>query len=138
MDASRKATREGNETNQSRQDVLLTEELNEERLRQLLEFVGRLKETPAAVAEVQRRVKLFGDWTCIEGENVGPVLCAAAALVGPGPTANEIASSCSAAAPGHLFPGVVTAFAADLRCHILETKGESYRLQEAKRQRRTG
>src|SRR5690348_14381947 len=42
MDASRKATREGNETTlqyQSRQDALLTEELNEERLRQLLVFV---------------------------------------------------------------------------------------------------
>ena len=74
MDASRKATREGNETTlqyQSRQDALLTEELNEERLRQLLEFVGRLKETPAGVAEVQRRVKLFGDCTRIAGETSG-------------------------------------------------------------------
>ena len=74
MDASRKATREGNETTlqyQSRQDALLTEELNEERLRQLLEFVDRLRETPAGVAEVQRRVKLFGDCTRIEGETSG-------------------------------------------------------------------
>ena len=74
MDASRKATREGNETTlqyQRRQDALLTEELNEERLRQLLEFVGRLKETPAGVAEVQRRVKLFGDCARIEGETSG-------------------------------------------------------------------
>ena len=74
MDTTRKATREGNETTlqyQSRQDALLTEELNEERLRQLLEFMSRLKETPAGVAEVQRRVKLFGDCTRIEGETSG-------------------------------------------------------------------
>ena len=74
MDTTRKATREGNETTlqyQSPQDALLTEELNEERLRQLLEFVGRLKETPPGVAELQRRIKLFGDCTRIEGETTG-------------------------------------------------------------------
>jgi hypothetical protein len=40
-------------------------------MRQLLEFVGRLKETPAGVAEVQRRFKLVGDCTRIEGETSG-------------------------------------------------------------------
>ena len=74
MDASRKATREGTETTlqyQSPQDALLTEELNEERLRQLLEFMSRLKETPPGVAELQRRIKLFGDCTRIDGETSG-------------------------------------------------------------------
>jgi hypothetical protein len=74
MDASRKASREGNETTlqyQSPHDALLTEELNEERLRQLLEFMSRLKETPPGVAEIQRRVKLFGECIRIEGETSG-------------------------------------------------------------------
>ena len=74
MDTTRKATREGNETTlqyQSPQDVLLTEELNEERLRQLLEFMSRLKESPPGVAELQRRIKLFGECTRAEGETSG-------------------------------------------------------------------
>jgi hypothetical protein len=71
MDASRKATRVGNETTlqyRSRQDDLRMEELSEERLRQLLEFMSRLKETPPGVKELQRRIKLFGECTRIEGE----------------------------------------------------------------------
>jgi hypothetical protein len=74
MDTTRKATREGNETTlqyQSPQDARLVEELNENHLKQLLEFIVRLKETPPGIADLQRRVKLFGDCKRIDGETSG-------------------------------------------------------------------
>jgi len=74
MDASRKANREGNEITlqyKSRQDALLVDDLNSDKLRQLLEFVNGLKRTPPGAAELQRRVKLFGECNRIEGETSG-------------------------------------------------------------------
>ena len=74
MDASRKATREGNETTlqyQSPQEALLVEGLNEDQLTQLLEFISRLKETPPGAAELERRIKLFGECKRNEGETSG-------------------------------------------------------------------
>jgi len=74
MDTSRKANREDHEITlqyQSRQDTLLIEELNEEKLMQLLAFVGRLERTPSGVDEIQHRTKLFGDCKRIEGETSG-------------------------------------------------------------------
>jgi hypothetical protein len=74
MDTTRKATREGNEKTlqyQSLQDARLVEELNENHLRQLLEFIVRLKETPPGIAELQRRIKLLGDCKRIDGETSG-------------------------------------------------------------------
>ena len=74
MDASRKATREGNETTlqyQSPQDALLVEERNEGLLTQLLESVNRLKETPPGAAEIERRITLFGECNRNEGETSG-------------------------------------------------------------------
>jgi hypothetical protein len=74
MDTTRTATREGNETTlqyQSPQDVQLVEELNEDRLKQLLESVSRLEQTPAGVAELRRRTKLLGDCKRIDGETSG-------------------------------------------------------------------
>ena len=71
MDATRKATREGNETTlqyQSPQEALLVEGLNEDQLKQLLESVSRLEQTPAGAAELQRRIKLFGECERTEGE----------------------------------------------------------------------
>jgi hypothetical protein len=74
MDASRKATREGNETTlqyQSPQDSLLVEERNEGLLTQLLESISRLEQTPPGAAELQHRITLFGDCQRIEGETSG-------------------------------------------------------------------
>jgi hypothetical protein len=74
MDASRKATREGNETTlqyQSPQDALLVEERNEGLLTQLLESIGRFEQTPPGAAELQRRITLFGDCKRDEGETSG-------------------------------------------------------------------
>jgi hypothetical protein len=74
VDASRKASREANETTlqyQSRQETLDIEELNEERLRQLLAFVSQLEQTPPGAAELQRRTKLFGECKRSEGETAG-------------------------------------------------------------------
>ena len=74
MDTTRKATREGNETTlqyQSPQDAHLVEELNEDRLTQLLNFISGLEQTPVGAAELQRRIKLFGDCKRIDGETSG-------------------------------------------------------------------
>jgi len=71
MDLSRKSSREGREVTlqyKTRQEGLLGEELIEEKLAQLLEFIGKLKQTPAGSAELQRRTKLFGKCQRIEGE----------------------------------------------------------------------
>ena len=71
MDRSRKENREGHEITfqyKSRQETLLDEELIEDKLTQLLAFIGELEQTPAGTAEIQRRVKLFGKCKRSEGE----------------------------------------------------------------------
>ena len=70
MDSSRKASREDNETTlqyKSRQEMLLDEELIEDKLTQLLESISQLDQTPAGADEFQRRTKLFGECNRIEG-----------------------------------------------------------------------
>ena len=74
MDASRKASREGNEKTlqyKSQQEALLDEELNNDKATQLLAIISGLKETPAGAAELARRNKLFGECNRIEGETSG-------------------------------------------------------------------
>jgi hypothetical protein len=74
MDNSRKANREDNEKTlqyKSRQETLLDEELNEDNLKKLLEFISQLGQTPAGAAELQRRKKLLGECKRIEGETSG-------------------------------------------------------------------
>ena len=74
MDKSRKANREGNEITlqyKSRQETLLDEELAEDKLTQLLVFISQLDQTPAGVADLQRRRKLFPECKRIEGETSG-------------------------------------------------------------------
>ena len=71
MDITRKAHREAQEATlqyRTRQEALLEEELIEEKLKQLLEFVGGLKQTPEGAAEIQRRIKSFGECQRSEGE----------------------------------------------------------------------
>jgi hypothetical protein len=71
MDRSRKENREGHEKTfqyKSRQVGLLDDELIEDKLTQLLAFVGEMEKTPAGTAEIQRRVKLFGECKRGEGE----------------------------------------------------------------------
>ena len=74
MDRSRKSTREANEVtlqHKSEQEALLLEELNEEKLTQLLASIDQLKQTPSGAAELQRRIKVFGECNRIEGETSG-------------------------------------------------------------------
>jgi hypothetical protein len=69
MDITRKANREAQEATLqylSRQEAMLDDELIEDKLKQLLEFVEELKRTPEGAAEIQRRVKSFG--ACKRGE----------------------------------------------------------------------
>jgi hypothetical protein len=40
---------------------MLADELNEDKLRQLLAFIGQLEKTPPGAAEIQRRIKSFGE-----------------------------------------------------------------------------
>ncbi len=71
MDRSRKQSREGREKTfqyKSRQEALLDEELTEDKLAQLLAFIGEMEHTPEGNAELQRRVKLFGECERSEGE----------------------------------------------------------------------
>jgi hypothetical protein len=71
MDMTRKAHREAQEATlqyRTRQEALLDEELFEDKLKKLLEFVGGLKKTPEGAEEIQRRVKLFGECQRSEGE----------------------------------------------------------------------
>jgi hypothetical protein len=74
MDISRKANREANEKTlqyRSRKEILLEEELSEDKLTQLLAFINQLEQTPSGAAELQRRRKLFGECKRIEGESSG-------------------------------------------------------------------
>ena len=74
MDRSRKATREGNEItlqHKSEKEALLIEGLIEEKLAQLQASIEQLKQTPEGTADLQRRVKAFGECQRIEGETSG-------------------------------------------------------------------
>ena len=74
MDNSRKASREGNEITlqyKSRREILLEEELNDDKLKQLLESISQLDQTPPGAAALQHRRKLFGECKRIEGETSG-------------------------------------------------------------------
>ena len=74
MDRSRKATREGNEVtlqHMSPKETLLIEELVEEKLVCLQASIEQLKQTPEGTAELQRRIKAFGECQRIEGETSG-------------------------------------------------------------------
>ena len=74
MDNSRKANREDNEITlqyKSRQETLLDEELTEDKLKELLESISQIDQTPPGAAELQRRTKLFGECKRIEGETSG-------------------------------------------------------------------
>ena len=71
MDRSRKENREDHERTfqyKSRQEELLDEELVEDKLTQLLAFIGEVEQTPKGAAELQRRVKMFGECKRGEGE----------------------------------------------------------------------
>jgi hypothetical protein len=71
MDLSRKANREANEITlqyKSRQEILLDEELSEDKLTQLLAFIGQFEQTPLGAADLQIRRRLFGECKRIEGE----------------------------------------------------------------------
>lgn len=64
MDRSRKANRDDHEQTfqyQSRQQILLAEELAEDKLTQLLAFINQLEQSPLGAAELRRRAKLFGE-----------------------------------------------------------------------------
>ena len=74
MDRSRKANREGTEVtlqHKSRKEALLIAELVEEKLVQLQASIEQLKQTPEGIAELQRRVKAFGECSRLEGETSG-------------------------------------------------------------------
>ena len=71
MDRTRKANREGNEVtlrHQSRNENLQIEKLVEQKLAELQASIEQLKQTPEGLAELQRRVKAFGECQRIEGE----------------------------------------------------------------------
>jgi hypothetical protein len=64
MDRSRKATRDGNEAtlqHASEAEKFRIEEITEDNLAQLQVSMEALKQTPAGKAELQRRVKAFGE-----------------------------------------------------------------------------
>jgi hypothetical protein len=74
MDASREANRGDNEITlqyRSPQVDLPEEELNEDQLTHLQELIGGLERTPPGAAELQRRVKLFGECKQTDGETLG-------------------------------------------------------------------
>ena len=71
MDITRKANREAQEATlqfRSRQEALLDEELVDDKLTQLLAFVRQLERTPEGAAEIQHRIKLFGECKRSDGE----------------------------------------------------------------------
>ena len=71
MDITRKAHREAQEATlqyKSRHETLLDDELTEDKMTQLLAFLRQLERTPEGAAEIQRRVKLFGECKRGEGE----------------------------------------------------------------------
>jgi hypothetical protein len=71
MDITRKANREAQEAAlryRSRQETLLDSDLIEDKLTQLLAFIGKLEGTPTGTDEIQHRVNSFGDCKRSEGE----------------------------------------------------------------------
>ena len=71
MDVSRKANRQDQEVTlqyKSRQDAMLVDELNEDRLTQLLAFIDRLQQTPPGSDELRKRTKLFGECKRVAGD----------------------------------------------------------------------
>jgi hypothetical protein len=71
MDSSRKANREDNEKTlqyQSRQESQLVEEMNEDKLSELLALISGLEKTASEAAELQHRIKHFGECKRAEGE----------------------------------------------------------------------
>ena len=100
MDVRRKANREDHEITlqyKTRREAMLVDELNEDRLTQLLAFIDRLQQTPPGSAELRHRTKLFGECKPRRGRNDDRLLRQAAALAGQGSAAGEIASPASAA-----------------------------------------
>jgi hypothetical protein len=74
MDISRRANREDDEITlqyQSPQETLLVEQLNEEKVTQLLESINGLEQTPAGAVKLRRRIKLFGECKQTEDETAG-------------------------------------------------------------------
>jgi hypothetical protein len=74
MDKNRKANREADEITlqyKSRQETRLDEELAEENLVQLVAVIGQLEQTSSGAAELQRRRRLFGVCSRMEGETSG-------------------------------------------------------------------
>ncbi len=70
MDTRLKANREAGDVTlryRGRQNALLVNELNNDKLRQLLTFIGQLENTPAGAADLLRRINLFGE--CKRGDN---------------------------------------------------------------------
>ena len=71
MDITQKANRKAQEASlqyRSRQEVLRGEDLTEDKLTQLLAFIGHLKRTPMGTVEIQRRLRLFGGCKRRDGE----------------------------------------------------------------------
>ena len=71
MDMTRKGNREVQEAllqYESRREAMLDDELIEDKLTQLLAFIDQLKGNPEGTADIQRRVKLFGECERSEGE----------------------------------------------------------------------
>jgi hypothetical protein len=74
MDASRKANREDNEITlqyTSQHEALLVEQVNDDKLKQLLESIGQLEQSPSGAAELERRIRLIGECQRSEGETSG-------------------------------------------------------------------
>ncbi len=72
MDITRKTHREAQELilqHKIRQEAMPDEEMIEDKLSQLLAFIAQLERTPDGSAEIQRRVKTFGQCRKIEGES---------------------------------------------------------------------
>lgn len=74
MSTSRPADRAGREITQqhkTRQATLSREQLDEFKLTHLLEFIEQLEQTPAGLADIRRRTRLFGECIRFEGETTG-------------------------------------------------------------------
>lgn len=74
MDRSRKATCEGNEVtlqHKSQKEALLIEDMIEEKLARLQASIEQMKQTPEGTADLQRRLKAFGECKRIEGDTSG-------------------------------------------------------------------
>src|SRR3954468_1700571 len=71
MDRTRKANREDHEATlqyRTKNEALDEAELIEEKLTQLQATVAQLEQTPQGIAELQRRIKLFGEGTRLPDE----------------------------------------------------------------------